>query len=193
MQSQNDDRDLIHAALAGKSASWEKLVRRYERRVYNHCLRLTASHADALDLMQEVFLGVYRSLHTFRGDSQFSTWVFRIVHNKSVDAIRRRRSFIFLESSSDDEHTSDIEQFPDDKAVEPEATLSMIQSNAKILRHLDRLSSDQRLIVEMKLYQGMTFEEIGQVVRVSENTSKTRYYSALKKLKKLLETPNAMS
>ena len=55
MQSQNDDRDLIHAALAGKSASWEKLVRRYERRVYNHCLRLTASHADALDLMQEVF------------------------------------------------------------------------------------------------------------------------------------------
>jgi len=67
MQSHNDDKDLIRAALAGKSASWQKLVRRHERRVYNHCLRLTGSDADALDLMQEVFLGVYRSLHTFRG------------------------------------------------------------------------------------------------------------------------------
>lgn len=193
MQFKNDDSQLIRAALAGKSASWQKLVRRYERLVYNHCLRLTGNDADALDLMQEVFLGVYRSLHTFRGESKFSTWVFRIVHNKSVDAIRRRRSFIFLESSSDDEYASEIEQFPDEKTAEPEAALTLRQTNAKILQHLDRLSYDQRLIVEMKVYQGMTFEEIGQVVRVSENTSKTRYYSALKKLKKLLEASHVMS
>jgi RNA polymerase sigma-70 factor (ECF subfamily) len=193
MQFQNDDSQLIRSALAGKSASWQKLVRRYERRIYNHCLRLTGNDADALDLMQEVFLGVYRSLHTFRGESKFSTWVFRIVHNKSVDAIRRRQSHIFLENSSDNEYASEIEQFPDEKAVGPEATLSLTQTNAKILQHLDQLSDEQRLIVEMKIYQGMTFEEIGQVVRVSDNTSKTRYYSALKKLKKLLETPNAMS
>ena len=193
MQFKNDDSQLICAALAGKSASWQKLVRRYERRIYNHCLRLTGNDADALDLMQEVFLGVYRSLYTFRGESKFSTWVFRIVHNKSVDAIRRRQSHIFLENSSDNEYASEIEQFPDEKAVGPEATLSLTQTNAKILQHLDQLSDEQRLIVEMKVYQGMTFEEIGQVVRVSDNTSKTRYYSALKKLKKLLETPNAMS
>tara|TARA_B100001059_G_C17717031_1_gene518544 strand:- start:635 stop:1105 length:471 start_codon:yes stop_codon:yes gene_type:complete len=155
-------------------------------------MRLTGNEADALDLMQEVFLGVYRSLHTFRGESKFSTWIFRIVHNKSVDAIRRRRSNIFLENSSDDEYASEIEQFPDENAVEPEATLSLTQTNTKILQHLDQLSYEQRLIVEMKIYQGMTFEEIGQVVRVSDNTSKTRYYSALKKLKKLLETPNAL-
>lgn len=192
MQFKNDDSQLIRAALAGKSASWQKLVRRYESRVYNHCLRLTGNEADALDLMQEVFLGVYRSLYTFRGESKFSTWVFRIVHNKSVDAIRQRRSFIFLESSLDDEYASEIEQFPDEKTVEPEAALTLTQTNAKILEYLDRLSHEQRLIVEMKVYQGMTFEEIGQVARVSENTSKTRYYSALKKLKKLLETPNAM-
>ena len=192
MQFQNDDSHLIRAALAGKSVSWQRLVRRYERRVYNHCMRLTGNEADALDLMQEVFLGVYRSLHTFRGESKFSTWIFRIVHNKSVDAIRRRRSNIFLENSSDDEYASEIEQFPDENAVEPEATLSLTQTNTKILQHLDQLSYEQRLIVEMKIYQGMTFEEIGQVVRVSDNTSKTRYYSALKKLKKLLETPNAL-
>ena len=192
MQFQNDDSHLIRAALAGKSVSWQRLVRRYERRVYNHCMRLTGNEADALDLMQEVFLGVYRSLHTFRGESKFSTWIFRIVHNKSVDAIRRRRSNIFLENSSDDEYASEIEQFPDENAVEPEATLSLTQTNTKILQHLDQLSYEQRLIVEMKIYQGMTFEEIGQVVRVSDNTSKTRYYSALKKLKKLLETPNVL-
>ena len=193
MQSHNDDKDLIRAALAGKSASWQKLVRRHERRVYNHCLRLTGSDADALDLMQEVFLGVYRSLHTFRGDSKFSTWLFRIVHNKSVDAIRRRRPYIFLENSSDDESALEIDRFPDEEAVEPYAALSLTQTNARVLRYLDRLSYEQRLIVEMKVYQGMTFEEIGQVVRVSENTSKTRYYSALKKLKNLLEASNDMS
>ena len=193
MQSHNDDKDLIRAALAGKSASWQKLVRRHERRVYNHCLRLTGSDADALDLMQEVFLGVYRSLNTFRGDSKFSTWLFRIVHNKSVDAVRRRRPYIFLENSSDDESALEIDQFPDEEAVEPCAALSLTQTNARVLRYLDRLSYEHRLIVEMKVYQGMTFEEIGQVVRVSENTSKTRYYSALKKLKNLLEASNDMS
>ena len=193
MQTHDDDKDLIRAALAGKSVSWQKLVRRYERRVYNHCMRLTGSDADALDLMQEVFLGVYRSLNTFRGDSKFSTWLFRIVHNKSVDAISRRRSYIFLENSSDDESASEIEQFPDEEAGEPYAALSLTQTNARVLRYLDRLSYEQRLIVEMKVYQGMTFEEVGQVVRVSENTAKTRYYSALKKLKNLLEASNDMS
>jgi len=87
----------------------------------------------------------------------------------------------------------EIDQFPDEEAVEPYAALSLTQTNARVLRYLDRLSYEQRLIVEMKVYQGMTFEEIGKVVRVSENTSKTRYYSALKKLKNLLEASNDMS
>ena len=86
------DNQLIAAALAGSLPAWDALVRRHERRVYNLGLRLLNNPDDALDLVQDVFLGVYRNLYRFRGESQFSTWLFRIVHNKAVDLIRRRQA-----------------------------------------------------------------------------------------------------
>ena len=95
MRQLDDDTALVDAALKGSIKAWEKLVRRYEDRIFNQGLRLTANRSDAMDLMQEVFLGVYRNLHRFRGDAKFSSWIFRIAHNKAIDMNRRKRLMPF--------------------------------------------------------------------------------------------------
>ena len=91
MNLTDEDEALIAAALNGSTYAWEKLVKRYESKIYTHGLRLMGNSTDAMDLMQEVFLGVYRNLHRFRGDAKFSSWIFRIAYNKAVDLSRRKR------------------------------------------------------------------------------------------------------
>ncbi len=183
----NEDEALIAAALKGSAYAWEKLVKRYESRVYNHGLRLTGNSSDAMDLMQEVFLGVYRNLHRFRGDAKFSSWIFRIAHNKAVDMNRRKR-LMTLQSKSGDQDEGDIfEQIASDSHDEPDARLSSEELNSQIVKMLSILPLDQRLIVELKVFQSQTFEEIADMQDISVNTAKTRFYTALKKLKVVSE------
>jgi len=187
----NDDEALIAAALNGSSFAWEKLVRRYEGRVYNQGLRLTGNPTDAMDLMQEVFLGVYRNLHRFRGDAKFSSWLFRIAHNKAVD-LNRRKQLLRVQRSGDDE-VDELERLPADRQFEPERRLSEEELNNQIVAMLASLPLEQRLIVEMKVFQTMTFEEIAQLQDISVNTAKTRFYTALRKLKVVSEENHVVS
>ena len=124
MSLAEQDDALIRAALDGSARAWDQLVRRHETQVYNFSLRLTGNPTDALDLMQEVFLGVYRNLHRFRGESRFSTWLFRIAHNKAIDMARRRPSSTSLESAL--QHGGDLvearwQQLDDAPEQDPQA------------------------------------------------------------------------
>jgi RNA polymerase sigma-70 factor, ECF subfamily len=187
----DEDEALIAAALKGSSYAWEKLVKRYETRLYNHGLRLTGNPTDAMDLMQEVFLGVYRNLHRFRGDAKFSSWIFRIAHNKSVDMSRRKR-FMTVQSRSDEDEVDFLDTLPASSKFEPEMVLGQSQLNAKVLSMLAQIPLDQRLIVEYKVFQSLTFEEIAELQDLSVNTAKTRFYAALKKLKVISEEANVL-
>lgn len=177
------DQTLIEAARSGSAAAWETLVRRHESRIYNFCRRFSATSDDAVDLMQEVFLGVYRNLDKFRGESQFSTWLFRIAHNKAIDLARRRHS----EPPSDSvvELSDDLQVT--DQAIGPEESLGASQQNRRIQLLLAQLPAEQRLTLELKFYQELTFDDISVIENISPNTAKTRYYAALKKLKELME------
>ena len=188
----DEDTALVDAASKGSARSWEKLVRRYEDRIYNQGLRLTGSRSDAMDLMQEVFLGVYRNLHQFRGDAKFSSWIFRIAHNKAIDMKRRKRLMPFISQSND--HGEDMfDNFPGHSSLEAEEVFREHQNNKVILAMLSELPMNQRLIVELKVFQSQTFEEIASIQEVSVNTVKTRFYSALKKLKTISEEKNVLS
>lgn len=193
MSATDEDQALIAAALNGSAYAWEKLVRRYEGRIYNHGLRLTGNPADAMDLMQEVFLGVYRNLHRFRGDAKFSSWIFRIAHNKAVDMNRRKRLLMATPRRDEEGETDILDSVPGDRHEEPDVQLDELESNEQIVALLASLPMAQRLIVELKIYQGLTFEEIADMQDISENTAKTRFYSALKKLKTRLEESNVLS
>lgn len=190
MSLTDQDEALISAALEGSARAWERLVRRYEGRVYNFALRMTGNETEALDLMQEVFLGVYRNLQRFRGDSQFTTWLFRIAHNKAVDMNRRKYLLTPLASLGGAEQTEDevLEQLHDETQEQnPLALLDTEQRNAGVMKLLNRLSWDQRLVVELKVFQSCTFEEIAEMQDISANTAKTRFYTAMKLLKTQME------
>ena len=189
----DEDEALIMAALKGSAYAWEKLVKRYESKIYNHGLRLTGNPSDAMDLMQEVFLGVYRNLHRFRGDAKFSSWIFRIAHNKAVDMNRRKRLMTSPPKSFVDDGDDDFEKFPGKKELEPENRLGNQEQNVHVLKMLSELSSDQRSIVELKVFQSLTFDEIAVFQDISANTVKTRFYSALKKMKVVSEEQNVLS
>ena len=189
----DEDQALIAAALKGSAYAWEKLVKRYESKIYNHGLRLTGNSSDAMDLMQEVYLGVYRNLHRFRGDAKFSSWIFRIAHNKAVDMNRRKRLMTSSPKFSTEDEGDEFEKFPGKTDLEPENRLGNTEQNASVLKMLSELSSDQRSIVELKIFQSLTFDEIAELQDISANTAKTRFYSALKKLKVVSEEQNVLS
>ena len=188
----DEDEALIAAALNGSAYAWEKLVKRCESAIYNHGLRLMGNRSDAMDLLQEVFLGVYRNLHRFRGDAKFSSWIFRIAHNKAIDLSRRKRLLTGYPVAVE-EDDDPFEGMPAELGEEPDVKLMQSQQNNRTLALLTQLPVEQKLIVELKIFQSMTFEEIADMQDISENTAKTRFYTALKKLKSATEEKHALS
>lgn len=179
------DEKLIEKALDGSQSSWEKLVKRYEGLVYNYCLRMTFNSSDAMDLMQEVFLAVFRNLPSYRGNNQFKGWMMRIAANKTTDFIRAKFRNPLHQASeilADDFHSKHS----------PHSVYEEHNKNQQILKMLARLPEDQRLVVELKFFQHFTFEEISEQTGIAVSTIKTRLYSALQKLKGHTEVQNAL-
>jgi RNA polymerase sigma-70 factor (ECF subfamily) len=175
---QSDDK-LIQKAIAGNQGAWLKLVKRYEANVYQYAMRMTSNHADALDLMQETFLSVCRSLPEFRGESGFKTWVLRIAHFRCVEFYRRRKWFA-------DESELEQRQAEPEQAC-PELAFSQKQNQQQLMGLMKQLPFEQKLIVELKVFQHHTFEQIAEHMGISGNTVKSRFYTALDKLRKLME------
>ena len=192
MKLTDEDEALIAAALNGSALAWEKLVRRYESKIFNQGLRLMGNSSDAMDLVQEVFLGVYRNLHRFRGDSKFSSWIFRIAYNKAVDMNRYNNIMASRTFRNSEEELDILENIPGRSNLEGEKILSDYQANKKIVSMLAALPLEQRLIVELKIFQSLTFEDIAEIHDISVNTAKTRFYSAIKKLKDVSESEHAL-
>lgn len=167
------DEALIQRALKGSERAWLQLVKRHEERVYNHALRMSGNPDDAMDIMQEVFMSVYRNLGSFRGDSRFTTWLFRIAAFRCTDYFRRRQT------RGDVQESTDIED--NDRA--PHRMLEAYRDNQDLMALMQNLSGDQRLVVELKYFQHFTFEEIAEQLGISPNTAKTRLYTAIDKLK----------
>ena len=176
------DETLVARALAGSNGAWHKLVKRYEKRVYNYALRMVGHPDDAFDLMQEVFMGVPRNLSGFRGDGPFPAWLFRIASFRCTDYLRRRRFH--------DEY--DDEASPADLAAGPESAAMATHANQQITTALGTLTANQRHVVELKFFQHFTFDDIGEQLGISPNTAKTRLYSALRKLREIEELRDAL-
>ena len=167
------DEKLIDGALAGSDSAWQKLVKRYEKKVYNYALRMVGHPDDAFDLMQEVFMGVHRNLASYRGDGAFPAWLFRIASFRCTDYLRRRRF-----TDEFDEQTS-----AQRNEVGPMSLTMATHANQRVTAALAQLPVDQRHVVELKFFQHFTFEDIADQLGISPNTAKTRLYSALKKLR----------
>ena len=177
---ERSDETLIKQALKGKKSAWIVLVKRYEKNVYNYCLRMVSNPDDAFDLMQDVFVGVFRGLSSFRGDSPFKGWLFRIAHYRCIEYYRRKKPTQSLDDVP--------EQVDESNEACPEQQHSLKQQNSKLLKAMQILPMNQKLVVELKFFQQCTFDDISQQLGISTNTAKSRLYSALDKLKDKLES-----
>jgi|TARA_Y100000310_G_scaffold323442_1_gene383772 RNA polymerase sigma-70 factor (ECF subfamily) len=185
MFGQKSDEQLIKEAIAGVERAWLALIRRYEKRLYNYALRMTGNPDDALDMLQEVLLAVYRNLSTFRGDGPFPAWLFRIATFRCTDFLRRRRVNMG--------GTEEVEMLEDQQAhYRPDAVASGSEQNRMVLSSLATLPRDQRIVVELKFFQHFTFDEIAGQLGISSNTAKTRLYTALRKMRKVKEVSLAV-
>jgi len=170
---------LISQALAGKKSAWVALVKRYEKGIYNYALRMVNNQADAMDLMQDVFVALYRNLHTFRAESPFKGWLFKIAHYRCIEYYRKKRPMQSLDDTPEqiDEEASDC----------PEQGLFAQQQSSVLIKIMQKLPTKQKLVVELKFFQECTFDDIAQQLGISTNTAKSQLYSALDKLKLFLE------
>jgi RNA polymerase sigma-70 factor (ECF subfamily) len=179
------DEILISKALDGSQRSWERLVRRHETMVYNYCLRMTRNTSDARDLLQEVFLAVYRHLPSYRNEGQFKGWMMRIAANKTMDLLRlRQRS---PKTSTDEAADAAVLQWQAPDYHNPDQVYEQNTDKRRILALLQALPPEQRLVVELKFFQHCTFEEIAAQTSTPVNTVKSRLYASLQKLKDTLE------
>ena len=179
-----DDKHIVAQARRGDLSAFEELVTRYEKRVYAIALRSSGSPEDAADITQEVFLKAWRSMESFRGDSGFATWLFRITMNMCVDHARRRQTQPqtqpLVQGEEDDERP-----IPD-TAPTPEEHLENSELGRELAAALDEVSDEHRRIVLLRDVSGMSYTEIAEVLEISEGTVKSRLSRARIALRKIL-------
>lgn len=168
---------LVKQAQKGNKAAWLKLVKQHEKAIYHYCLRMTGNQDDALDLMQESFISIFRCLANFRFESSFKTWAISIAHRRCVEFFRKKH----VQLESEEQGLDTVE------ACQSEAALLKLAENNSVIAALSRIPFAQREVVELKFFQHYTFDEIATVLGISPNTVKTRLYSALSRLKTELE------
>lgn len=175
------EKKIIEKVLGGDANAFEELVLKYEKTVYNLALRMVGDRDDASDMTQEAFIKAYGSLSSFRGDSKFSVWIYRITTNVCLDFLRSksRKQQVSLTVSDDDEDAQlDI---PDPKA-DPEQQLIKKISMQSVEEGLKTLPDKQRQILVMRELGGMSYAEIGAALSLEEGTVKSRIFRARKRL-----------
>ncbi len=184
------DEQLISQALDGSQRSWVKLVKRYENLVYNYCLRMTKNSSEAMDMMQEVFLAVYRNLPSYHGQNQFKGWLMRVTSNKTIDFLRHKQRN--PQNYAENFQEEDFNHSAQSPFSEPAENFAKADNQKQVKALMQSLPVDQRLVVELKFFQQFTFEEISMQLNVPTNTIKTRLYSALNTLKDQAEKQHVL-
>ena len=189
-----DEQALVRKAQAGDRLAFDELVRKYDRDVLRLALNLVHRSEDARDIYQESFLRVYRNLHRFRFECSFYTWLYRIVTNVALDHLRRRTSRREDQAPVPDEAESSggtrdfFDRQPEQRAASnPERRLLGEELGRHIQEAMSRLSPRERMVFEMKHYQGLRLRAIGDLLGTSEETAKNSLFRATRKLRASLD------
>ncbi len=180
---------LIRAAQRGDQDAFEQLVRAHDQSVLRLAMNLLRSPEDARDVYQEAFLRVYRNLHSFRFDCSFPTWLYRIVTNICLDQLRKRK--VRKEESAVVE-TSDgpvdrMEAFEEEAAhANPERTLWNRELQRRIENAIQGLTPRERMVFELRHYQGLRLRNIGEVLGTTEEAAKNCLFRATQKMRVVL-------
>lgn len=180
---------LIKQAKSGDEAAFEKIVKLYEKSVYTSSLYIAKNHADALDISQEVFVKLWRTLPYFRNEASLKTWIATITHTCAVDYIRKRErtqaSSLTLE---DDEKEIDV--IDDDTASDPQKYYERKEQTAAVRKAVKALPEPLKQTLILREFQELSYEEIANVQKLSIGTVKSRINRARAFIKEFLKNEN---
>jgi len=182
-----DDLTLVKRAQSGDAPAYDQLMRKYQERVYATVYNMTSNHEDANDLTQETFIKAYQALKSFKGDSSFYTWIYRIAVNKTINFLKQRKNRIHMSLNDMDfnaEHDPDLVQLISDKTPRRAANLAELQE--KLNEALQKLSDTHRLVVTLHDVQGMSHEEIGKIMECNVGTVRSRLFYARQQMQGFL-------
>lgn len=181
-----DEASLIRAAQSGDQNAFEQLVRGYDQAVLRLAYRLLRSSEDANDIYQEAFLRVYRNLHQFRFDCSFQTWLYRIVTNLCLDTLRRRKvrkeePSTVITSEGPRDRTTLVEDAT--AGNNPQRNLLSAELRQKIDDTLGELTPRERMVFEMRHYEGLRLRTIGEAIGTTEEAAKNCLFRATQKMR----------
>jgi len=189
--SRMNDAELIREAQRGNRAAFEELVHQYDGAVLRLAYHLTRSEQDAQDIYQEAFLKAYRNINSFRFECSFYTWIYRIVTNLCLDLLRKRqvrKEDSGIATGSEGGTYNLLDQVADERSgASPERDLMRRELGARIARALQKLTPRERMVFEMKHYQGLKLRTIGEILNTTEETAKNTLFRGTQKLRAALK------
>jgi RNA polymerase sigma-70 factor, ECF subfamily len=189
-QRRMNDADLIREAQRGNQAAFEELVRQYDGAVLRLAYHMTRSEQDAQDIYQDAFLKAYRNIGSFRFECSFYTWIYRIVTNLCLDHLRKRqvrKEDSAVVTDSDGESFDMMDQVADVRSgASPEKDLMRRELGNRIGKALEKLTPRERMVFEMKHYQGLKLRTIGEILNTTEETAKNTLFRGTQKLRAAL-------
>ncbi len=173
--SDHREEALVKRAKQGDMRAFEELILQHEKIVYNLALRMMKQSEDAKDISQEVFLKAYRNIRNFDERSRFSTWLYRITTNTCIDELRKRQKkpSLSIEEEMDGEEGGILRQIAA-AGDTPEESLLRTEQKSEILQALNKLSPEHRAIVIFRDVQGLSYEEIAEILEIGLGTVKSR-------------------
>src|SRR5271170_5216095 len=154
-----DDSTLVQRAQRDDTDAYDQLVRRYQERIYATVYHMTSNHEDAHDLVQDTFIKAYRALKSFKGDSSFYTWAYRIAVNKTINFLKQRKNRLHVSLNDVDfnaENDPDLVALVSDKT--PRRDLNLMELQEKLNEAMQKLSEHHRMVVTLHDIQGLSHE-----------------------------------
>ncbi len=177
------DEELVASSLAGDASAFDLLVLRWDRKIQGAIYRLMGSEEEARDLCQEAFLKAYRGLGGFKGEARFSSWLYQIALNLCRDRMRRRRGRVMV---SLDALEPDAQGQVLRDATSTQDLVETHDLHQRVRAAVMALPDDQREVIVLKEYEGLTFQEIAEVLGLPVSTVKTRLYRGLDRMRERL-------
>ena len=182
-----DDLTLLRRAQQDDLSAYDELVRRYQERIFATIYHMTSNQEDAHDLAQETFLKGYTALKSFKGDSSFYTWVYRIAVNKTINFLKQRKNKSHLSLNDVDfnaEHDPDMVALVSERT--PRRDLGLRELQDKLNEAMQKLSPVHRMVITLHDVQGMSHEEIGEIMDCNIGTVRSRLFYARQQMQAYL-------
>ena len=184
---ESSDWELVRRCKDGDREAFRGLVERYQRKVVAIAFGILQDHEDALDVSQEAFAKVYTGIRKFKEEASFYTWLYRIVVNLAIDRRRQRNRQPLLERNEPDNHDSWVETLPDSTKSDPYEQVGNRELGDRLRAAIEELTPAHKAVILLRAVEGLSYEEISEVLQCSRGTVMSRLHYARKRLQASLQ------